>query len=337
MRLRNPLKMNQMKKFLACLAASSALLAAAPAATAQNRSPFPSRPVTLVVPFTPGSGSDTIARLIGPHLSSKWGQPVVVENKPGASGNLGTQAVVRAEPDGHTLLMAINTHTMTPAIYPSQPYDAVRDFSAVTKLAEANFVLAVHPSLPVQDVKSLIALVKSQPGRLNYATPGNGTPHHLAMELFKSNQGIFVVHVPYRGIANATTDLIGGQVEMMFGSVPSLRTQIQAGRVKALAATGESRSELLPAVPTFREQGYPEMDAVDAWYAVLAPARTPADLVDRLNRDFVEVMNRADVKAEMAKQGLRVSTGTPAQLNTLIGNDVTRWKAVVKRAGIKAD
>jgi tripartite-type tricarboxylate transporter receptor subunit TctC len=329
--------MDPMKKFLACLAASSALLGAAPTASAQNRAPFPSRPVTLVVPFTPGSGSDTIARLIGPHLSSKWGQPVVVDNKPGASGNLGTQAVVRAEPDGHTLLMAINTHTMTPAIYPSQPYDAVRDFSAVTKLAEANFVLAVHPGLPVQDVKSLIALARSQPGRLNYATPGNGTPHHLAMELFKSNQGIFVVHVPYRGIANATTDLIGGQVEMMFGSVPSLRTQIQGGRVKALAVTGEGRSELLPAARTFREQGFPEMDAVDAWYAVLAPARTPADLVDRLNRDFVEVMNRADVKAELARQGLRVSTGTPAQLNTLIGNDVTRWKAVVKRAGITAD
>ncbi len=331
------MKAPRRRTLLACLAVSGVLLGMFQGAAAQTRAPFPAKAVTLVVPFTPGSGSDTIARLIGPHLAAKWGQPVVVDNKPGASGSMGTQAVARAEPDGHTLLMAINTHTMTPAVQPSQPYDAVRDFAAVAKLAEANLVLAVHPGLPAQDVKSLIALAKSQPGRLNYATPGNGTPHHLAMELFKSDNGIFVVHVPYRGIANATTDLISGQVEMMFGSVPSLRTQIQAGRVKALAVTGESRSDLLPAVRTFREQGYPAMDAVDAWYAVLAPARTPADLVQRLNRDFVEAMNRADVKSELAKQGLRVSTGTPAQITALVSSDAARWKAVVKRAGITPD
>ncbi|MBU1815652.1 MAG: tripartite tricarboxylate transporter substrate binding protein [Gammaproteobacteria bacterium] len=306
-------------------------------AAAQSRAPFPTKAVTLVVPFTAGSGSDTIARLVAPQLAAKWGQPVVVDNKPGASGSLGSQAVARAEPDGHTLLMAINTHTMTPAVQPSQPYDAVRDFSPVAKLAEANFVLAVTPGLAAGDVASLVVLAKGQPGKLNYATPGNGTPHHLAMELLKANQGIFVVHVPYRGIANATTDLISGQVDIMFGSVPSLRTQIQAGRLKALAVTGESRSDLLPNVRTFREQGYPAMDAVDAWYAVLAPARTPAELVQRLNRDFVEVMNRADVKADLAKQGLRVSTGTPAQIGALISSDATRWKAVVKRSGITAD
>lgn len=324
------------RHLLACLTAPG-LLGGHLGAVAQSRAAFPARTVTLVVPFTPGSGSDTIARLIGPHLSAKWGQPVVVDNKPGASGAMGAQAVARAEPDGHSLLMAINTHTMTPAVQPSQPYDAARDFAAVSKLAEANFVLAVNSSLPVQDVASLIALAKSRPGKLNYATPGNGTPHHLAMELFKADQGIFVVHVPYRGIANATTDLISGQVDMMFGSVPSLRTQIQAGRIKALAVTGEKRSELLPAVRTFREQGYPAMDTVDAWYAVLAPARTPGDLVQRLNRDFVEAINRADVQAELAKQGLRVSTGTPAQMGALVSSDLARWKGVVKRAGITAD
>ncbi|MES2582915.1 MAG: tripartite tricarboxylate transporter substrate binding protein [Pseudomonadota bacterium] len=290
-----------------------------------------------MVPFTPGSGSDTIARVVGPLLSKKWGQPVIVDNKPGASGNLGTQAVARAEPDGHTLLMAISVHTMTPAIYRNQPYDAVRDFAPVTKLAETNFVLAVNPGLPVQDVRALVAFAKKQPGRLNYATPGNGTPHHFAMELFKANHDLFVVHVPYRGIAGATTDLISGQVQMMFGSLPSLRTQIQSGRLNALAITGESRSDLLPAIPTFREQGFPAMDAIDAWYAVLAPAKTPVDLVERLNRDFVEVITRPDVKAELNKQGLRVSTGTPAQLLTLIVSDVARWKAVVKRSGITAD
>lgn len=328
--------LNRRRRLLACLAVLGVGGTALESA-AQARAPFPAKAVTLVVPFTAGSGSDTIARLVGPHLAAKWGQPVVVDNKPGASGSMGTQAVARAEPDGHTLLMAINTHTMTPAVQPSQPYDAVRDFAPVAKLAEANFVLAVTPGLPVQDVASLSALAKGRPGKLNYATPGNGTPHHLAMELFKADQGLFVVHVPYRGIANATTDLISGQVDMMFGSVPSLRTQIQAGRLKALAVTGEGRSELLPGVRTFREQGYPAMDAVDAWYAVLAPARTPADLVQRLNRDFVEAMNRADVKADLAKQGLRVSTGTPAQIGALISSDAARWKAVVKRSGITAD
>lgn len=327
---------NRRRRLLACLAVLGVGGTALESA-AQMRAPFPAKAVTLVVPFTAGSGSDTIARLVGPHLAAKWGQPVVVDNKPGASGSMGTQAVARAEPDGHTLLMAINTHTMTPAVQPSQPYDAVRDFTPVAKLAEANFVLAVTPGLPVQDVASLSALAKGRPGKLNYATPGNGTPHHLAMELFKTDQGLFVVHVPYRGIANATTDLISGQVDMMFGSVPSLRTQIQAGRLKALAVTGEGRSELLPGVRTFREQGYPAMDAVDAWYAVLAPARTPVDLVQRLNRDFVEAMNRADVKADLAKQGLRVSTGTSAQIGALISSDVARWKAVVKRSGITAD
>lgn len=324
------------RQLLACLIAPG-LLGVHLGAAAQSRSAFPARAVTLVVPFTPGSGSDTIARLIGPHLSVKWGQPVVVDNKPGASGAMGAQAVARAEPDGHTLLMAINTHTMTPAVQPSQPYDAAQDFAAVSKLADANFVLAVNPSLPVQDVASLIAFAKGRPGKLNYATPGNGTPHHLAMELFKADQGLFVVHVPYRGIANATTDLISGQVDMMFGSVPSLRTQIQAGRIKALAVTGEKRSDLLPAVRTFREQGYTAMDTVDAWYAVLAPARTPTDLVQRLNRDFAEAINRADVQAELAKQGLRVSTGTPAQMGALVSSDLARWKGVVKRAGITAD
>ncbi len=246
------------------------LTAVAASASAQPAKPFPSRAVTLVVPFTPGSGSDTIARIVGPKLAAKWGQPVVVDNKPGASGNLGTQFVAKAAPDGHTLLMAINTHTMTPSIYKQQPFDAVNDFTPVSKLAEANFALAVHPGVPAQDIKSFVAYAKSNPGRLNYATPGSGTPHHLAMELLKANQGLFIVHVPYKGIAGAVTDLIGGQVQMMFASVPSIRTQAQAGRLKILAVTGEARSPSMPEARTFREQGLSAMDAVDAWYGVLA-------------------------------------------------------------------
>ncbi len=318
------------------LSLTAATLLAASVAHAQT-STFPNRPVTLVVPFTPGSGSDTIARIVGPKLSARWGQPVVVDNKPGASGNLGTQAVATAAPDGHTLLMAINTHTITPAIYKNMPFDAVRDFAPVTKLAEASLTLAVHPGLPVQDMRSLIAYAKANPGKLNYATPGNGTPHHMAMELLKSTYGVFMVHVPYKGIAGALTDVMGGHAHLMFASVPSVRTHAQAGKVRLLAVTGAQRSAQVPDVPTFREQGFQPMDAVDAWYAVLAPARTAPELVARLNQDFAEVMNTEEVKAELARQGLLVRTSTPEQLGALIRSDIARWQKVVSTAGITAD
>ncbi|MBS0454870.1 MAG: tripartite tricarboxylate transporter substrate binding protein [Proteobacteria bacterium] len=298
---------------------------------------FPSRPVTLVVPFTPSSGSDTIARIIGPRLAARWGQPVVVDNRPGASGNLGTAFAAKAQPDGHTLLMAINTHTITPAIYKSLPYDALRDFAPIAKLAEANMALAVNPALQVSDMKSLIAYGKAHPGKLNYATPGNGTPHHLAMELLKTSYGVSFTHVPYKGISGAITDLMAGHVDLMFASVPSVRTHAQAGKLRLLGVTGEQRSSQLPDVPTFREQGFADMDVVNAWYAVLAPARTPPQLVARLNADFVAVMNTPEVKAELAQQGLQVSTGTPEQLGNLVQSDVARWKKVVSATGITAD
>ena len=315
----------------------AAALAAGLPAGAQQPGTFPSRAVTLVVPFTSGSGSDTIARIVGPKLSAKWGQPVVVDNKPGASGNLGTQFAAKAAPDGHTLLMAINTHTITPAVYKNLPFDAVRDFAPVAKLAEASFTLAVHPSVPVQDMHSLIAYAKANPGKLNYATPGSGTPHHMAMELLKSTYGVFLVHVPYKGISGALTDLMGGHVDLMFASVPSVRTHAQAGTVKLVAVTGEARNRLIPDVRTFREQGFQAMDAVDAWYAVLAPARTAPELVARLNHDFSEVMNTGEVKAELARQGLQVRTGTPEQLASLIRSDIARWQKVVTTAGITAE
>ena len=318
------------------IALALACAAAAPAVAAEGAS-FPSRPVTLVVPFTPSSGSDTIARIVGPKLAARWGQPVVVDNRPGASGNLGTAFVAKAPADGHTLLMAINTHTMTPALYKSLPFDALRDFAPVTKLAEANFTLAVNPNLPAQDLASLVAYSKANPGKLNYATPGNGTPHHLAMELFKSTAGVSFTHVPYKGISGALTDLMGGHVDLMFASVPSVRTHAQAGKVRLLAVTGEKRTAQLPEVRTFREQGYAGMDVIDAWYAVLAPARTPPELVARLNADFVQVMNSDEVKAELAQLGLKVSTGTPGELGNLMRSDVARWKKLVDSAGITAD
>jgi tripartite-type tricarboxylate transporter receptor subunit TctC len=322
---------------LLCAAAMAFLSVASPTVQAQPAVTFPGKPVTLVVPFTSSSGSDIIARIIAPKLAARWGQPVVVDNKPGASGNLGAQQVAMAAPDGHTLLMAINTFTMTPSIYKKMPFDAVSDFAPVALLAEASFVFAVNPGVPATDMKSLVAYARQNPGKLNYATPGNGTPQHLAMELLKSKTGIDVLHVPYKGIAGAITDLMGGQVQMMIASVHSMRPHAQAGKVRLLAVTGQARSAFAPDVPTFKEQGIDVMDGVDAWFAVMAPGRTPPDLVARLNRDFVAVLNSDDVKESLAKQGLAVRTSSPAELGALVKRDLARWGQVVRDARITLD
>lgn len=307
------------------------------ASHAQAPATFPSRTVTLVVPFTPSSGSDILARILAPRLAAKWGQAVVVDNKPGASGNIGAQHVATAAPDGHTLLMAINSFTMTPAVYKSIPFDAKRDFTPVVKLAEASYVFAIHPSVPATDMQTLIAYAKQQPGAINYATPGNGTPQHLAMELFKSNTDVDVVHVPYKGIQGALTDLMGGQVQMMFSTVHSMRPHAQAGRVRLLAVTGQDRNPLAPEIPTFNEQGIKVMDSVDAWYGVLAPAGTPAEVVKQLNADFIAEMESAEVKEALSQQGLVIRTSTPEELGALIDSDMARWQKVVTDAGISLD
>lgn len=321
---------------LAAAIAGLSIVLPAGQASAQTAA-FPTKAVTLVVPFTPSSGSDIIARIIAPKLAARWGQAVVIDNKPGASGNLGARQVASAAPDGHTLLMAINSFTMTPAVYKTKPYDAVTEFTPVAKLAEAGFAFGVNTDVPVKDMTSLVAYLKKNEGKTNYATPGNGTPQHLSMEFFKTGTGVDVLHVPYKGIQGALTDLMGGQVQMMFATVHSMRPAVESGKVRMLAVTGNARNPLVPDIPTFREQGINFMDSMDAWYAVLAPARTPADVVNRLNRDFIEVMNSDDVKAALGKQGLSVQTGTPAQLDALIKSDLARWKKVVTDARISAD
>ena len=327
-----------MKNIQALLLAVSITACIAPGANAaEGVATFPTKLVTLVVPFTATSGSDIIARILAPKLSARWGQPVIVENKPGASGNIGAQRVATAAPDGYTLLMAINSFTMTPAVYKNMPFDASADFAPVAKLAEAGYTLAVNPAVPAKDMTSLIAYIKKSGGKVNYATPGNGTPQHLAMEMFKLQYGLDVLHVPYKGIQGAVTDLLGGEVQMMFSTVHSMRSFAQAGKVRMLAVTGATRNPLAPDVPTFREQGVTVMDNVDAWYAVMAPARTPPDLLERLNKDFVAVMNMPDVKAQLDKLGLSVHTSTPAQLGALVKSDLVRWKKVVTDAKITAN
>ena len=298
---------------------------------------FPERTVTLVVPFTPGSGSDIIARIIAPKLSERWKQAVIVDNKPGASGNIGAEAAAKAAPDGYTLLMAINTFTMAPNLYKKVPFDPTTDFTPIMKMAVANFAIVVHPSMPAADLPGVIALAKAKPGQINFGSPGNGTPHHLAMELMKQQLGFDMLHVPYRGISNATTDLIGGQIQLMFASVHSMLPHVRSGRLRMLASTGATRSAVTPNVPVFREYGIEFMDAVDAWYAVLAPAKTSPELVKALHRDVSAVLALPEVKEQMAVQGLTIQTSTPEQLGSLVQADYLRWKKTIADAKIQVD
>ncbi len=301
---------------------------------AQN---YPSRPVTLVVPFTSGSGSDTIARIISPKLAERWKQAVIVDNKPGASGNLGTDKVAKSPPDGLTLLMAIDTITMTPSIYKSLPYDPMRDLAPIARLAVASYGLAINNDVPAKDLNSLFTLIKSKPGKMNYASPGSGTPHHLSMELLKSIKGLDLVHVPYKGLSGAQTDLIGGQVQVMIATFNSLLPFAKSGKVKMLAVTGSKRSELLPEIPTFLEQGIPEFENLFPWYGVLAPAGTPKEIQNKLYKDFTEVMELDDVKKQLKDQGIFVNILNAEQLSTLMKNDMQRWKNVVTQAHITQD
>ena len=317
-------------KFLCAL-----LLALASAANAQ---PFPNRPVTLIVPFSPGTGIDILARVIAPKLADKWGQPVVVDNKPGASGNIGTDLVAKSPPDGYTLMVTVNTFTITPSLIKNTPYDVVEDFSPISKIATATYCFDVNPNVfPARNMQEAIALIRQNPGKYFFASPGNGTPHHIGMELIKSRLGLNATHVPYKGFAGAMQDLIGGQVQMMFTLVHSSIPQAKAGRIRILGVTGAKRSPQFPDLPTFREQGIDFMDDVDAWYAVIGPGRLAPELLGKLNADVNAVMALPEVKDNLLKQGLVPTTSTPQELSALIKSDVPRWAKVIADAKITVD
>ena len=300
--------------------------------------PFPGRTVTLVVPFSPGTGIDILARVIGPRLSQKWGQPVVVENRPGASGNIGTDFVAKSAPDGHTLMVTVNTFSITPSLIKNTPYDVVRDFAPISKIALATYCFAVNPNVfAAKDMPEAVAAIRASPGKYYFASPGSGTPHHIGMELIKLRLGLNAVHVPYKGFAGAMQDLVGGQVQMMFTLVHSAIPQARGGRIRILGVTGAQRSPQFPEAPTFREQGIDFMDDVDAWYALIAPAKTPADLVARLNADVNSVMALPEVRESLLKQGLIPVTSTPEALAALIKSDLGRWAKVIADAKITAD
>jgi tripartite-type tricarboxylate transporter receptor subunit TctC len=304
-------------------------------ATAQS---FPSRPVTLVVPFSPGTGIDILARVIAPKLSEKWSQPVVVENKAGASGNIGTDFVAKAQADGYTLMVTVNTFTITPSLIKNTPYDIEHDFSPISEIATATYCFDVNPKVfPANNMNEAIDLIRRNPGKYFFASPGNGTPHHIGMELLKLRLGLNATHVPYKGFAGAMQDLIGGQVHMMFTLVHSSIPQARAGRIRILGVTGKERSPQFPEAPTFREQGIGFMENVDAWYAVLGPAKLETELVARLNADVNAVMALPEVRDNLLKQGLIPTTSTPEQLGALVKSDRERWAKVIAEAKITVD
>jgi tripartite-type tricarboxylate transporter receptor subunit TctC len=298
---------------------------------------YPVRPIRLVVPYTPGTGIDIIARTVGPRLTDRWGQPVVVENRPGASGNIGADIVAKAQPDGYTLMVTVNSFTITPALYPKLPYDPVKDFATVGRVATGNIALVVNPAvLPVRTLDELTAQVRARQGKVSYASPGNGTPQHLAVELLKQRLGIDLLHVPHKGAAGALTDLLGGQVELMVLPVHTALPFAKAGKLTVIAVSGEGRSVLAPDSPSFAELGLKNLD-IDLYFWIAAPAGAPGPVIEKWNRESAAVLALADVRESLLKQGLVPSPSSPGEIARQIGADVVRWKKFVSEAKITAD
>ncbi|MEN3293760.1 MAG: hypothetical protein V7642_3013 [Burkholderiales bacterium] len=318
------------------LAMAGALAALALPTTGTAETAWPAKPIKIIVPFTPGTGIDVLARTLGQKLSERLGQPVVVDNKPGASGNIGTGGVATSAPDGYTLLMTVNTFVINPSLYKSVPYDPVKSFVPVAPAAVGALTFAVHPSFPAKTLADAVKLFKANPGKYTYASPGSGTPQHLAMELFKLNTGTDILHVPYKGSAGAITDLLGGEVQVMVLPVHSALTHAKAGRIRMLAVAQDKRAPIAPDVPTFAEQGVTNSN-VDLWYGLMAPTGTPAAVVDKLNGEVNAILAMPDVREALDKQGMIPTPGKPEALGTLVKNDFARWAEVIKRAKITAD
>ncbi len=293
-------------------------------------------PIRLIVPFTPGTGIDLIARTVGPKLSERLKRPVVVENRAGASGNIGTEAVVRAAPDGSTLLVSVNTLVMNRSLYPQLGFDPVRDLEPVSLTSWGQLILVTHPRSGFKTATDLVAAARKAPGKLNYASPGVGTPHHLSMELFKSTAKVFLTHIPYRGTGPAVTDMLGGQVEAMFLPIHVALPQVRSGRLVALGIGSEKRHPLLPDVPTLSEAKAGDVN-VDMWYGIFAPKGMPAAQIATLNREINDILRSEDVQKAFAGQGMDPASNTPDAFGRLVAKDADRWAALIKSQGITAE
>ena len=322
-----------MKRIVLCFLGAAAL-AASVVAQAQG---FPSRPVRIVCPFPPGGGVDITARTLANELAKQLGQPVTVENKPGAGGNIAAAEVAKSAPDGHTLFLTLNAlHAISPVLYAKLPFDAVKDFAFITTLVQFNNVLVVPATASAKTVQDLVAQAKGQPGKLTFASSGNGTNLHLTGELFKSMAGIDIQHVPYKGSAPAMTDLLGGRVTMMFETIPAAIAQVRSGKLRALGVTGAKRSPLFPDVPAVAEAGLAGFE-VQSWYGVVAPAATPREVVARLNAEAVKAANGRDFRERLEPLGFGILTGTPEQMLEMVKADAARWAPIVKASGARID
>jgi tripartite-type tricarboxylate transporter receptor subunit TctC len=296
---------------------------------------YPDKPIRFVLPFAPGGGADISARVVAARLTERVGQQVVVDNRPGAGGNLGTELVARATPDGYTLLWATSSYGANPALY-KLTYDPVTGFEPVILVTQQPFLVVVNPQVPAKTVKELVAYAKANPGKLNYSSSGVGGIQHLATELFKSMAGVDIVHVPYKGGASTQTDLISNQIQMEFGTILSTLPLVKNGQMRVLAVTTSVRSPALPDTPTLAEAGVPGY-AVSGWYGVFAPARTPETIVDKLNKDIVAVLQLPEVRQRFASDGSMVAASTPAQFTEFVRQDVAKWKKLVQTANIQLD
>jgi tripartite-type tricarboxylate transporter receptor subunit TctC len=298
---------------------------------------YPAKPIRFVVPYPPGGPLDVIARLLGAKVAESVHQPVIVDNKPGAGGNIGADAVAKSPPDGYTILMgAVATHAINPTLYANIPYDAARDFIAVTQVASTPNVLVVNPSVPASNVKEFIAYAKANPGKLNFGSGSSGSAGHLAGELFKSMAGLDMVHVPYKGAAPAMQDLVGGQIQLMFDNLASSLTQVRAGRIRALAVTTARRSALAPDLPTIAESGLPGFD-ISTWFGIFTPAGTPRDIVEKLHAEFTRALADRAVRDRMLALGAEPVGNTPAEFAAYIRAEADKYARVIKASGAKAD
>jgi tripartite-type tricarboxylate transporter receptor subunit TctC len=316
-------------KLIGCALASLVALSA----LAQD---YPNKPVRIIVPFAAGGPADIYARFLAQRLQEALGQPFVVDDRPGGGSVIGTDAVAKSAADGYTLLLMSNTHTVNESLMPNKPYALLRDFVPVAAINYSDLVLVVNPSVPVGNVAELLALAKSKPGKLNYASSGPGTPYHMAGELFKAMANVDIVHIPYKGSSQARTDVLGGQVDMMFDAVTTMSEFARSGKVKAIATTGKARSSVLPNVPTLSEAGVVGYEAV-IWLGLMAPKGTAPEIVKRLNAEIVKIVGKPEVREEWAKQGAAAMMMNPDEFARYVNDDIVKWERIVKISGAKPD
>lgn len=315
-------------------AAAAALTLLSFAALAQ--APQAGVPLKLIVPFTPGTGIDIVARTVGPKLGQRLNRPVVVENRAGASGNIGTEAVVRAPADGNTLLVSVNTLVMNKGLYPHLPFDPVKDLVPVSLTSWGQLILVAHPGTGFKTAGELVAAAKAKPGRINYASPGVGTPHHMSMELFKQTAGVYLTHIPYRGTAQAVTDILGGQVEAMFLPIHVALPHVKTGKLVALGIGSDKRHPLLPELPTLKEAKAGDVN-VDMWFGIFAPPGTPPAEVQKLNQELREILASPEVRTAFSTQGMDPASSSPEEFRRLVASDADRWAGLIRSAKIKAE